>query len=42
MAERLEARKQKNFGRADEIRDELTAAGWTIEDTPEGPRAKRA
>ena len=42
MAERLEARKQKNFGRADEIRDELSAAGWTIEDTPEGPRAKRA
>ena len=42
MRERQEVRKQKNFARADEIRDELLAAGWTIEDTPEGPRAKRA
>ncbi len=42
MSERQEVRKQKNFQRADEIRDELLAAGWTIEDTPEGPRAKRA
>lgn len=42
MTERVEARKQKDFGRADEIRDELLDSGWTIEDTPEGPRAKRA
>ncbi len=42
MEQRQAARKEKNFQRADEIRDELLASGWTIEDTPEGPRAKRA
>ncbi len=42
MEERQSARKGRNFARADEIRDELLAAGWTIEDTPDGPRAKRA
>ena len=39
--ERQAARKSKNFKRADEIRDQLTKQGWTIEDTPQGPRAKR-
>jgi len=41
MDERTEARKSKNFERADAIRDKLTAEGWTIEDTPKGPRLKR-
>ncbi len=41
MDERTEARKTKDFDRADAIRDELTAEGWTIEDTPKGPRLKR-
>ena len=41
MDERTEARKAKDFDRADAIRDELTAEGWTIEDTPKGPRLKR-
>lgn len=36
--EREQARKAKNFKRADEIRDKLTSMGYTIEDTPEGPR----
>ncbi|MCK5805537.1 MAG: cysteine--tRNA ligase [Lentisphaeria bacterium] len=40
-AERLAARKAKDFARADEIRDRLQADGWEIEDTPEGPRVKR-
>ncbi len=38
---RQAARKAKDFKRSDAIRDELKAAGWTIEDTPKGPRAKR-
>ena len=39
--ERQTARKAKDFTRSDQIRDELTAQGWTIEDTPKGPRVKR-
>ena len=34
--ERQEARKNKDFARADEIRDELQAKGITIKDTPQG------
>jgi cysteinyl-tRNA synthetase len=41
VEERQSARKAKNFKRADEIRDQLAKACWTIEDTPAGPRAKR-
>ncbi len=41
VAERQAARKAKNFQRSDEIRDQLKAAGWVIEDTPQGARAKR-
>jgi len=41
MNDRTEARKAKDFARADSLRDELTAKGWTIEDTAEGPRLKR-
>ena len=36
LAERETARNERNFGRADEIRDELKAAGIEIEDTPKG------
>lgn len=39
--ERQQARRSKDFARADTIRDELAAAGWVIEDTPDGPRVKR-
>ena len=38
---RQAARKEKNFKRSDEIRAELTAKGWTIEDTPKGPKLKK-
>ena len=41
VEERQAARKAKNFKRSDEIRDQLSKAGWTIEDTPAGPRAKK-
>ncbi|HJN82719.1 MAG: cysteine--tRNA ligase [Verrucomicrobiota bacterium] len=39
--ERQAARKAKDFARSDQIRDELAAQGWTIEDTLKGPRVKR-
>lgn len=35
--EREQARKDKNFARSDELRDEIEAAGYTVKDTPEGP-----
>ena len=36
LREREGARAARNFARADEIRDELTAAGYAIRDTPSG------
>ena len=41
IAERNAARKQRNFKRSDEIRDELAAKGVVIEDSREGVRWKR-
>jgi cysteinyl-tRNA synthetase len=38
---RQAARKAKDFKRADALRDELKAKGWTIEDTPKGPKPKK-
>lgn len=42
IAERQAARKNKNFARADEIRDILAKKGILLEDTREGVRWKRA
>jgi cysteinyl-tRNA synthetase len=36
IAERIEAKKQKNFARADEIRKTLAAQGIVLEDRPDG------
>jgi cysteinyl-tRNA synthetase len=41
IAERNQARKQRNFKRSDEIRDELAAKGIVIEDAKDGVRWKR-
>src|SRR6266545_2173253 len=39
--ERQEARRRRDFGRADQIRDELAARGIVLEDTKDGVRWKR-
>jgi cysteinyl-tRNA synthetase len=41
MQQRLEARDNKNWTTADRLRDELSAAGITIEDSAEGTRWRR-
>jgi cysteinyl-tRNA synthetase len=41
VAQRDEARRVKDFARADALRDELTALGWTVEDTPSGTAIHR-
>ena len=40
IKDRNEARKNKNWGRADECRDELTQMGVVLEDTPQGTEWK--
>ena len=42
VAERLAARQEKNWARADEIRDELKGRGIVLEDSAAGTRWKRA
>ncbi len=41
VAQRDEARRTKDFARADALRDELVALGWTVEDTPSGTAIHR-
>jgi cysteinyl-tRNA synthetase len=41
LGERENARKSKDFGKADELRDELDRLGWVIRDTPDGPQLVR-
>jgi cysteinyl-tRNA synthetase len=41
VAARTDAKKAKDFKRADAIRDELKAKSWVIEDTAKGPKLKK-
>ena len=41
VAERDEARRSRDFARADALRDELVARGWTVEDTSDGTAIRR-
>jgi cysteinyl-tRNA synthetase len=41
VAARDAARAAKDFAQADALRDELTALGWTVEDTPAGTAIRR-
>ena len=41
VEEREKARKEKDFKKADEIREEIINKGYTIEDTKEGPMVKK-
>jgi cysteinyl-tRNA synthetase len=38
--DRDEARKERDFARSDEIRDQLTSKGWEVMDTPEGTKVR--
>jgi cysteinyl-tRNA synthetase len=38
LEQRTAARARKDYAAADAIRDQLAAAGVSVEDTPEGPR----
>lgn len=42
VAQRTQAKKDKNFAQADVIRAELSAMGIAVEDTPQGPKWKKA
>ena len=41
MRQRDEARAAKDWGRADEIRSQLQAMGWVVEDSPDGTTVRR-
>ena len=38
MAERQEARKNKNWAESDRLRDEILGLGYEVKDTPTGPQ----
>jgi cysteinyl-tRNA synthetase len=40
VQQRQQARKEKRWKEADALRDQITAAGYEIEDTPQGPKVK--
>jgi cysteinyl-tRNA synthetase len=42
IAQRQQARKDRNFALADKIRDDLKNRGIILEDTPQGVRWKKA
>jgi cysteinyl-tRNA synthetase len=42
VAQRDEARAARDWARADELRDDVQAAGWVVEDTASGAVVRRA
>jgi cysteinyl-tRNA synthetase len=36
--EREEAKQQKDYAKADQLRSQIEQAGYTISDTPQGPK----
>ena len=40
--ERAQARKEKNWKRSDELRDAIKAAGYVLEDTPQGQKVRKS
>ena len=42
VQKRVEAKKAKDFAEADRIRAEVLEKGYVIEDTPKGPKVKKA
>lgn len=42
VEERQEARKQRDWETADELRDRIADMGWQVQDTPEGPTLEPA
>ncbi len=40
IRQRQQAHAEKQWGDADTLRDQIAAAGYEIEDTPQGPRVK--
>ena len=41
LEEREQAREEKNWKKADELRDKINKAGYTINDTPQGAVLKK-
>ena len=41
VAKRADAKKAKDWGTADAIRDELTQMGWAVKDTAQGPQISK-
>ncbi len=42
LEQRQAARQAKNWPESDRLRDELKRRGWVIQDTPQGPKLKKA
>ena len=42
MQARVDAKKAKDFAEADRIRNQVLEMGYVIEDTPKGPKVKKA
>ena len=39
--EREKARREKNWKRSDELREQIVALGWELRDTKDGPKVTR-